>query len=70
MKTFSDWLLSYKRKNRIGDLAADVRSKPPSSEWDYVRLKTHMRGCGASSEAMSALDAAKRAYYRYASARC
>lgn len=68
--SFSAWLLAYRRKNRIGDLAADVRSLPPAGDWGYKELKAHMLLNRASNEAMDALEAAKRAYYRYASTRC
>lgn len=67
---FSAWLLDYRRKNRIGDLAADVRSLPPAGDWGYRELKMHMFLNRASCEAMDALEAAKRAYYRHASACC
>jgi len=68
--SFSGWLLAYRRNNRIGDLAADVRSLPPAGDWGHKELKAHTLINQASHEAMDALEAAKRAYYRYASARC
>ena len=64
---FSEWLIAYRRDNRIGDLAADVRSNPPTGAWGYRDLKHHLRLSCACNEAMQALEAAKRAYYRHAS---
>lgn len=65
MKTFSAWLMSYKRNNRIGDLAADVRSDPPCGEWGYVDLLSHLEARRACFEAYDAAQAAKAAYARY-----
>lgn len=68
--SFSDWLLAYSRNNRIGDLAADVRRDPPRPGWGYTELRRHMLSRGACLDAMKSLEAAKRAYYRHASACC
>lgn len=67
---FTDWLLAYSRNNRIGDLAADVRRDPPRPGWGYTELRRHMLSRGACLDAMKSLEAAKRAYYRHASACC
>ena len=65
MKSFREWLLTYNRDNRIGDLAKDVRSDPPAGAWDYLDLVTHMKIRHACKEAFDALKAAIRAYERY-----
>lgn len=36
--SFSGWLLAYRRNNRIGDLAADVRREPPRPGWGCLFL--------------------------------
>lgn len=73
MMTFQEWLMAYKRDNRIGDLARDVRRDPPKEAnyidvqkvWDAKRLREHMVNRRACREALEALSAAKQAYKRY-----
>lgn len=62
---FSDWLLAYRRKNRIGDLAADVRRDPPPGQWGYVGLLSHLQDRRACVDAWNSAKAAKSAYDRY-----
>ncbi len=65
MKTFSQWLLTYERDNRIGDLAGDVRRDPPSGDWGYQEMLAHMLERRACKEAWQSAKAAFTAYVRY-----
>lgn len=65
-QTFCEWLLSYRRDNRIRDLADDVKRSPPETEdFDSAGLRDHMERNRACREAFEALAAAQIAYARY-----
>lgn len=69
MNSFSEWLLQYKRKSIIRDLADDVRSDVLSGDlpeaFTEIGLEKRLTECGACDGAFHALRSAKLAYRRY-----
>ena len=62
---FGEWLLQYKRKSVIRDLAGDARESGMQANWKHYDLAYDMLLNGACDDAWRAYKAAVRAYRRF-----